>query len=116
MKKHILTLSLAVLPTLWLAGCQTAETRQSQTEQAEPAKTVAQLTAEKTLAEAKAGVAKGNEWRDTGKLIKSAASALKAGDFAKAQKLAEEAITQEKLAAIQAKENQNAGNPDYLYQ
>ncbi len=56
-----------------------------------------------------------NEWRDTGKLLKKAQEAAKAGDFDKAVKLAKAAEFQGKMAVQQAKANANAGNPQYLY-
>jgi len=59
--------------------------------------------------------AMGNEWRDSGKLLKKAAEAAKGGDFAKAVKLAQTAEFQGKMAQQQATEQANAGNPSYLY-
>lgn len=114
MKKRTLAIALAILPTLWLAGCQTTETRP-----AAAAQSADQLAAEKAIAEAeaarKAAAALKNEWRDTGKIIKAAKKALAAGDYAKAQKLAGNARFQGEMAVTQARENANAGNPDYLY-
>ncbi len=106
MKKRILAITLAVLPALWLTGCQTAETKSAS---AAPAKSAAQISAEQTIAAAKAAIAAGNEWRDTGKIIK-------AGDAAKAKKLTETAEFQGKTAVAQAGGNAGAGNPNYLYQ
>jgi len=57
----------------------------------------------------------GNEWRDTGKLLKSAAEAAEGGDFDKAVKLAQTAEFQGKMAQQQAAEQADAGNPGYLY-
>ena len=113
MKKRILAITLALLPALWLTGCQTAETKSAS---AAPAKSAAQISAEQAIAAAKAAIAAGNEWRDTGKIIKAAEKALKAGDAAKAKKLAETAEFQGKTAVAQAGENAGAGNPNYLYQ
>lgn len=56
-----------------------------------------------------------NEWRDTGKLLKKAQEAAKAGDFDKAIKLAKAAEFQGKMAVEQAKAQAGIGNPDYLY-
>jgi len=65
------------------------------------------------LAEAKASlkVAKKAhfEWRDTGKLLKKADKAAKAGDFEKATKLAKKANRQNQLALVQSKDQANAG-------
>jgi len=57
----------------------------------------------------------GYEWRDTGKLLKKAAEAAKAGDYATATKLAQKAEFQGKMAQQQGVEQANAGNPTYLY-
>jgi len=49
------------------------------------------------------------EWRDSGKLLKKAAKAAKAGDFETAIKLTQKAERQGKLALIQSKDQANAG-------
>ena len=63
--------------------------------------------AEQAIADAKAAnaaaKAAGNEWRDTGKLIKKAESALAAGDESTAEKLANKARRQAEIALQQAK-------------
>jgi hypothetical protein len=46
-------------------------------------------------------------WRDTGKILKKAEHAHKAGDEAKAKKLARQALDQALLAQKQAKEQAN---------
>ena len=66
-------------------------------------------------AEVKMAAEAGNEWRDSGKLLKKAAEAAKAGDYDKAVKLAQKAEHQGKMAQQQAIEQANAGNPTYLY-
>jgi len=63
----------------------------------------------------KAAASVGNQWRDSGKLLKKAAKAAKSGDFAKAVKLAQAAEFQGHMAQQQASEQANAGNPSYLY-
>ena len=50
-----------------------------------------------------------NEWRDTGKIIKSAKKAEKEGDFDKAVKLANKAKRQAENAYQQYLEQKNAG-------
>lgn len=119
MNKRILAITFAVLPAFWLAGCQTAETKQASSGAA-MSKPAPQMAAEKAIASAKAAqkaaAAKKNEWRDNGKIIKAAESALKAGDYAKAGKLAAKAEFQGHMGVQQAEANQNAGNPNYLYQ
>jgi len=54
------------------------------------------------------------EWRDTGKIIKKAKAALKAGDSAKAIKLAKKAENQGKLGYEQAQAQQTLKMPSYL--
>jgi len=54
------------------------------------------------------------EWRDTGKMIKKAQAALKAGDSAKAIKLAKKAENQGKLGYEQAHAQQTLKMPSYL--
>ncbi len=60
-------------------------------------------------AELKKAKALGFEWRDTGKLLKKAEKASKAGDYDKAQKLIAKARKQAQLAVIQAADQHNAG-------
>lgn len=74
---------------------------------------------DKAYASAEAAVKKAasmkNEWRDSGKMLKKAQEAAKAGDFAKAIKLAKAAEFQGVTAQSQAQAQTNAGNPGYLY-
>ena len=69
-----------------------------------------QATAEQAIADAKASNAQAKkmnaEWRDTGKIIKSAEKALDAADYEKAIKLANKAQRQAELAMKQAKEQE----------
>lgn len=53
--------------------------------------------------------AEGFEWRDSRKMLKEAEEAAKAGDYAKAMKLAGEAKFQGEAAHAQYLANQNAG-------
>lgn len=53
--------------------------------------------------------AKGNEWRDTEKLIESAKAAAKEGKFDEAVKLADKAKRQSTSAIAQAEAQANAG-------
>ena len=62
--------------------------------------------------EKKRAKGKGYEWRDTGKMIKKAKKAMKAGDFAKAVKMANKAKTQSSNALKQYAEQKDAG-PKY---
>lgn len=122
MKIRTLPIALGLLTTLALVGCQTTQVE----EKAAPAKMATakamspqEAEFQKALAAAKAAqkaaAAVKNEWRDTGKLIKAAEAAAKKGDYAKAIKLARDAEFQGNMAVQQAKEQENAGNPDYLY-
>lgn len=77
-----------------------------------PDETVAdQATAEQAISDAKSANAKAKamdaEWRDTGKMIKSAEEALAAGDYAKAIELANKAERQAENAMKQAKAEQD---------
>jgi len=49
------------------------------------------------------------EWRDSGKILKAAEKAAKAGDYATATKLANKAGRQGELAVKQAEAQKNAG-------
>ena len=110
MKMRTLALTLGTLSALWLAGCQANPSKSAAAGSQDPAQAIAAADAAR-----KAAAAVDNEWRDTGKIIKAAQSALKAGDTAKAQKLAATAEFQGHMAVQQARANANAGNPDYLY-
>ena len=69
-----------------------------------------QASAEQAIADAKSSNAQakamGAEWRDTGKMIKSAEAALAAGDYAKAVDLANKSRRQAENAMKQAKAEQ----------
>ena len=73
-----------------------------------------QETAEQAIADAKATNAQAKkmnaEWRDTGKIIKSAEAALEAGDYDKAVELANKAQRQAENAMAQAKSEQDRLN------
>lgn len=68
--------------------------------------------AKAAMAEAKAV---GGLWRDTGKILKQAEKAAAAGDYDKAIELANTAEFQGKMGKKQALEQDNVGNPGYLY-
>ncbi|MCP5142095.1 MAG: SoxXA-binding protein [Chromatiales bacterium] len=63
-------------------------------------------------AEIKKAGATGFEWRDTGKFMKDAEEAVKAGDMDKAMKLVAKAESQAKLAQQQAVDQ---ANPDFHF-
>lgn len=68
---------------------------------------------QEALADAKVAVQKASkvnyEWRDTGKILKKAEAAAKAGDFDKAVELANRAERQGELAFAQYHQQRNAG-------
>lgn len=99
MKKLI---PFAVAVGLALSGCASSGGMSSATDKDAMASIMA---AKAELAKAKAAR---NEWRDTGKMIKAAEKAEKAGDFGKAIKLADAATRQSQNALIQVKEQANA--------
>ena len=74
--------------------------------------------AEKVIAEAEAARKKaasvGGEWRDTGKMIKQAQAAVKAGEHDKAIKIATTAKRQGELGYEQAMSQKSLRMPSYL--
>lgn len=112
MKKFLMAAAFTTL-AFGLAGCAQQETKPT------AATTGDQGAYESALATAKAEQKKaasaGGEWRDTGKIIKSAEEAAAAGDYAKAKSLADKAADQGRLGQQQAASQVNAGNPSYLY-
>lgn len=75
--------------------------------------------AEKAIAAAEAARKKaasvGGEWRDTGKMIKKAQAAMKAGELDKAVEIANKAARQGELGYTQAMAEVNAGFPSYMH-
>ena len=88
-------------------GAATAETVSAKAAEAKAAIDAAE-TARK-----KAAAVEG-EWRDTGKMIKKAQSALKSGEFDKAIKLANEAKAQGELGHEQAVSQKSASMKSYI--
>ncbi|MCB1787724.1 MAG: SoxXA-binding protein [Chromatiaceae bacterium] len=121
------TLFIAVLASVafTFGGCakkekmDTASAEATEMKAAMPATGSAADAYKAALADAKAEQAKaakvGGEWRDTGKIIKSAEEAAAAGDYGKAKSLADKAAAQGRLGQQQAATQVNKGNPDYLY-
>jgi hypothetical protein len=74
--------------------------------------------ADDAIAAAKASLKKaagvGGEWRDSGKMVKTAEKAAADGDFDKAVKQANKAAKQGEMGHAQALTQQGVGNPDYL--
>jgi len=88
----------------WADSHKKGDVRRAQVEQAIQAAEAARK---------KAASVKG-EWRDTGKMIKSAQKALKAGDYEKALKLAKKAHQQGELGYKQAVSQKELRMPSYL--
>lgn len=98
---HAKPLAGLVLAGLIAAGCSTG------TKSASPE------DYNQALADAKTAIAKAQKvnyvWRDTGKILKKAEEAAKAGDYDKATSLANQAKRQGELAYIQHEREKNAG-------
>ncbi|MGB5201629.1 MAG: hypothetical protein WBR56_17195 [Sedimenticolaceae bacterium] len=111
----IVWLAALIMLGLVLSGCAQQETKSS----AAPAPSDPAAAYEMAMADANAAQKKaasvGGEWRDTGKLMKEAQEAAKAGDYAKAKALADKATFQYKAGYEQAQSQKNVGNPRYLY-
>ena len=94
------------LATVILTGCASTGSNSASAPATEAAYNAA-------LAEAKASIKIAKkahfEWRDSGKILKKAAEAAKAGDFKKATKLANKAKRQGVMALVQSKDQANAG-------
>jgi hypothetical protein len=104
-KKSLATCALAaILGGLWVPTQATAGENAAVYEQAIEAARAAQ----------KAAASVGGEWRDTGKLIKEADAAAKAGDYGSAIRLADEARQQGELGYEQALTQKDVGLPPYL--
>lgn len=94
----------AIAASLALGACASGGSADSSvTEQA------AQSAIMAAKQEQKLAKAKGYEWRDTGKILKKAEEAMKAGDYAKAAKLANTAKNQSTNALAQYEQQKNAG-------
>lgn len=90
-----------------LSGCASTSEEKAMMAPATAESAKAAIDAAKA-AENKAAKVDG-EWRDTGKLVKSAEEALKKKDYAKAVKLANQAKFQGDMGAEQAMSQKNAG-------
>jgi len=94
------------LAAVILTGCASTGSNSASTPATE-------ATYKAALAEAKASINIAKkahyEWRDSGKILKKADEAAKAGDFKKATKLANKAKRQGIMALTQSKDQANAG-------
>lgn len=102
-KYHMASYALAGLLASFTISAQAAADAEAFTEALAAAK-----AAEKGAAEVN------SEWRDTGKLIKKAEAAAKAGDYGKAIDLANEARRQGYLGHKQALDQRDVRLPSYL--
>ena len=100
-------LSILILAGALATGCTTLAANERTAADAEAAIAAAKA------AQKKAGSVAG-EWRDTGKMIKQAEAAVKAGDFAKAVKTAGKAQHQGEVGYEQAVSQKEFKMPSYL--
>ncbi len=103
MKQLLSALALAAL----LGGCAAERVKPVTAESANSAISAAEA------ARKKADMV-GGEWRDTAKFIRQAREAAKAGDFAKALKLANKGRVQSELGYTQAVSQKELRLPTYL--
>lgn len=108
--KKVFLAAVIVTAALGFAGCKKQDTKSAGGSE-EAYKTA--IAAAKT--EQKKAAAVGGEWRDTGKIIKSAEEAAAAGDYGKATTLADKAAAQGRMGQEQVAGQVNSGNPSYLY-
>jgi len=106
-----LLIASAIFSVSFIAGC--AVPGQSKAPNGEQ-----KAAYEQAVKDAKAAIKQaasvGHEWRDSGKILKNAAKAADAGDYAKAIKLANEAKREGELGHKQAMAEKNAGPPPVL--
>lgn len=99
---HAKTLTAAIFAGLLATGCA-----------GNSAYVATQEDYSKSVVEAKAAIKKAKaaqyEWRDSGKILKEAEKAAKAGDFNKAVSLANKAKRQGDYALAQSEQQKNAG-------
>ena len=99
---HAKTLTAAILAGLLVTGCA-----------GNSANVATQEDYNQAVVDAKAAIKKAKsaryEWRDSGKILKQAEKAAKAGDFNKAVKLANKAMRQGQYALAQSEQQKNAG-------
>lgn len=116
-KKLLCAIGAAAMVVTLAGGCATSDDKPA--EKAAAAKDSPEAAkAKAAIADAKAAQKSaksvGGEWRDTGKTIKKAEAALKAGDFANATKLANKAKFEGEMGKKQAMEQKNATMPPYV--
>jgi hypothetical protein len=107
MKRITLIAAIALSGAFGLAGCAGQATKGDDMASYEAAKAAA-------VAEQKKANKMGGEWRDTGKFLKQADKAAKAGDFKKAMSLINKVKFQAEMGQKQAAAEAGVGNPDYL--
>jgi hypothetical protein len=114
MKKILLSAALVAI-ALSFGGCAKHEMKESAAPAGDTTKQAYENAIAAAKSEQKKAAAVGGEWRDTGKMIKSAEEAAAAGDYGMAKGLADKAAAQGRLGQEQAASQVNAGNPSYLY-
>jgi uncharacterized protein YceK len=108
-----LILALLAATTILLGGCaSTSNTSDAQSSSATAEMAAFQKSYDSTEMALGKAASVGGEWRDTGKIMKSAKAAAETGDFTKAQKLIDTAMFQAEMGYEQAMNQRDAG-PHY---
>jgi len=102
---HAKILSSIVLASALLSGCASTNASVNSSAASKADYNAALVEANKSL---KAAINVNYLWRDSGKILKKAAKAAKAGDYEKATKLANKAKHQGDMAVKQSKDQANA--------
>jgi outer membrane murein-binding lipoprotein Lpp len=107
-----LILALFAATTILLGGCASTSTTDAQSSTPAAEMAAFQKSYNRVEEAVERADSVGGEWRDTSKLMKSAKAAAEAGDFTKAQKMLDEAMTEAEMAYDQAMAQKDAG-PHY---
>jgi outer membrane lipoprotein-sorting protein len=103
-----LILALFAAVTILLGGCASTSTSEAQSTPAEQMAAF-QKSYDRVQVAVERADSVGGEWRDTDKLMASAKAAAEAGDFAKAQKLLDQAMSEAENAYNQAMAQKGVG-------
>ena len=108
MKRKLSIVALAAVCAFTISACQAGSSKSSGGKAGYDASVAA---ANSAIAKAKSvdGL-----WRDTGKLMKGAGKAAKAGDYAKATKMVKIAEFQANTGVAQADSQKNVGTPSWM--
>ncbi|MCU7959269.1 MAG: SoxXA-binding protein [gamma proteobacterium symbiont of Bathyaustriella thionipta] len=119
MKRKLTVILLAAVCTIGISACQANNSKPDSAAAATAAaSTGSKADYESALAAANKAMKEAKSvdglWRDTGKILKGAEKAAKAGDYAKATKMAKTAEFQGHMGASQAKSQKNVGTPSWM--